>query len=88
MRSVSDVRLTPAAVVDAESGLVGYVTLRYGGLLLDGLTLRRKREGGLVISYPARRDRAGRDHPYLRPLDDATRREIESQVLQALGVSP
>ena len=88
MRQVSDVRLTPASAVDVEAGLYGYVTLVYGDLRLDGLTLRRTQRGNLTISFPARRDRRGRDHPLVRPIDDATRREIEAQVFDALEALP
>ena len=68
------------------TGLLGYVGLRLGDLCLDGLTLRRTTYGELRLSYPARRDRSGRDHPLVRPVDDAARRVIEAQVFEALGL--
>ncbi|MBK8100637.1 MAG: hypothetical protein IPK26_26405 [Planctomycetes bacterium] len=70
---------------DVRSGLLGYLSVSYGTLVLDGLVLRRTAEGRFAISFPARTDRAGRRHSYIRPADDAARREIESQILAQLG---
>ena len=88
MPDVSEVHLTPGTRADFESGLVGYLSCTYGDLRLDGLTLRRTRGGPLTVSFPTRRDHAGRDHPHIRPLSDATRRELEGQIFEALGVAP
>ena len=76
---------------DARSGLLGYVSLMYGDLVLDGITVRRTEAGRITLSFPRRRDRAGRDHPYIRPADEAARRRIEHAVLGRLareGVDP
>lgn len=70
---------------DVRSGLLGYLSVSYGTLVLDGLVLRRTADGRFAISFPARTDRAGRRHAYIRPTDDAARREIESQILAQLG---
>lgn len=83
---VSDVRLTPALARDAQSGLLGFVACVLGGRIkLDGLVLRRTTSGRLSISFPERRDAGGRSHPYIRPLDDQTRRELERQILEAIA---
>lgn len=55
------------------------------GLLVDGLALRRSLEGRPVFAWPARRDRVGRDHHVVRPLDDAARVAIEQQLLAQLA---
>jgi hypothetical protein len=90
--AISEVALTPASPIDAWTGLLGFVRFRLGaGLEIDGITLRRTAAGRLAISFPSRRDRAGRDHPLLRPLDGVTRDNLERQVLGALraqGVLP
>jgi len=52
---------------------------------IDGVALRRTTEGKLTLSFPARRDSAGQQHAYVRPLDNDVRRQIERQVLRALG---
>ena len=85
--SISDVRLTRASHVDRQSGLLGWISLVLNeSILVDGITLRCTSTGVFILSFPARRDRAGRDHPYLRPLTETTRRAIEMQVFRALGI--
>ena len=82
---VSDVRFTAARREHVETGLLGWVTcVVNGGLQLDGLALRRTAAGRLAISFPARRDSSGREHPFVRPVSDTTRRSIEHQVFSAL----
>lgn len=82
-----DVRFTPASDTDAAVGLLAYVSCTFEGLLrLDGLTLRRTLAGRVTLTYPARTDRAGRRHPYYRPVDDDARLAIEAQVFAALGL--
>jgi hypothetical protein len=65
--------------------LLGYLAVSYGALLLDGITLRRTAEGRFALSFPARTDRAGRRHAYVRPADDEARRAIENTILAQLG---
>ena len=83
---VSSVRMIPSSKAEAESGLFGYVSFRLGPVLVDGVTLRRTLDGDLTLSYPARRDGAGRDHPYIRPLNGEVRQAIEAQILEALDI--
>lgn len=82
--TLSSVHFTPSSAEAEKTGLLGYLRLGVGDLLMiDGVTLRRARDGRLVISYP----RPGRRrHPLVRPLDDEARRAIEGAVLKALGV--
>ena len=85
--SITDMRLTFSSSEEASSGLLGYVAFTVNGRLrLDGVTVRRTVEGDITLSFPARRDQAGREHPYIRPLDDVTRRELEQAVFGALGI--
>ena len=85
MVTVSAVNFSAAAEVDRDRGLLGYVSfLVNGAIKVDGVTARRTRDGKLTLSYPARRDGTGRDHPYFRPITDEVRRSIESQVFAAL----
>ncbi len=82
---ISNVRLFPGSLRDVRDGLIGYVSLVLDDAIeLDGLTLRRTRGGHATLSFPARRDRDGRGHPYIRPLNGRVRREIERQVLREL----
>ena len=73
---------------EIRSGLLGYVSVRYGDLILDGLVLRKTADGRYAISFPARTDRAGRKHSYIRPVDNAAREVIERELLWQLGEHP
>ena len=85
---LTNVRLIPASADERQRGLLGFVAFNLNDRVrLDGATLRRTSSGRLRISFPMRRDRHGREHPLLRPLDDAARRELERQVLAALGLT-
>ena len=84
---VTDVRMVLAPKADAERGLFAYVSFRLDRVQVDGVTLRRTRGGELRLVFPARRDRRGRSHPFLWPIDAATRRAIEAQVFAALGLA-
>ncbi len=67
--------------VEPDLGLHGYVCCRLNGRMgLDGLAVRRTREGRRVLSFPRRRP--GRFLYW--PLDDRTRRDLEDQILGAL----
>ena len=70
---------------EIRTGLLGYLSFEYGALVVDGVTLRRKSDGSLGLSWPARTDRAGRRHPIVRPVDDDVRRAIEREVLGQFG---
>ena len=84
---LGDIRLTAAGPDLQKTGLLGWVTCTINGCLrLDGITLRRTAAGRLTLSFPARKDRSGVIHPFLKPLDDATRVEIERQILGQLAL--
>jgi len=74
------------SATEERSGLLGYLSIFYGDLVLDGLVLRRTAEGRFTLSFPARTDRAGRRHSYFRPLDDQTRRKLEREIFAALSI--
>jgi len=83
---ITRVRLVPAPGQDREKGLIGWLSFRLpGGLLIDGVTLRRTLDGRLALSFPARRDGRGAEHPILRPVSAEVRAAIERQVLEQLG---
>jgi len=70
---------------DVRKGLLGYVSVTYGALVLDGIVLRRTAEGRFSLSFPARTDRSGKRHSYIRPADDQARQAIEADLLWQLG---
>lgn len=84
--SISSVRLVAASGADRARGLLFFASFDCGLLHVDGVTIRRTRDGRLALSFPVRRDRSGRQRAIVRPRDDAARREIEAQVLAALEV--
>ena len=73
---------------DLRAGLCGYLSVHYGDLVLDGIVLRRTVDGRFTLSFPARTDRSGKRHSYIRPVDDEVRREIEAEILGQLGQRP
>jgi DNA-binding cell septation regulator SpoVG len=80
---VTDIRFTPASAALKATGLRGWAICRLDGRWeLDGLAVRRTAEGRYVVTLPARRDGAGIERPYLRPIDEETREEIERAVLE------
>lgn len=82
---VTDVRITAAVRQDQGKGLMAFVSATIAGVLvIDGLTVRRTMGGQFRLSFPARRDRQGLEHPYYRPLDREAGRAIEEAVLAAL----
>lgn len=84
---VSDVRLARPSARNVDAGLLGFVSFLLDGMIrIDGVTVRRTADGRQVLSFPARRDRHGRDHPYFRPIDERARCAIEAQVFASLGL--
>ena len=84
---ISRVTFKAADPEDRAVGLVGWVTCKLNdALVVDGIAVRRTRDGRPTISFPARHDDTGRKHYVLKPVDEVTRRAIERQVLEALGI--
>lgn len=78
---ISNIRFTSATPQDQSRGLLGYLSLTIDDMLhLDGVTLRRTLKGKLTLSFPARRDRQGKDHPILRPVGQDARKSIEEKI--------
>lgn len=67
-----------------ELGLLGWVRVRVVGLEFDGIALRRSREGRIYLSFPTRRDCAGKRHYVVRPTSEETRVAFEAMVLDEL----
>jgi hypothetical protein len=77
-----------ASEAEVRTGLLGYLSVSYGSLVLDGLVLRRTADNRYAISFPARTDRAGKRHSYIRPIDNTAREAIERELLWQLGEHP
>jgi DNA-binding cell septation regulator SpoVG len=78
---IADLRFTPTSPAVAESGLLAWASCRLGPIRVQGLAVRRTLSGHLSVTFPSRRDRRGRKHEIVAPLDRATRREIEAAIL-------
>lgn len=79
------VRFTPATLGIAPRGVVGFASCsipEFGRL--DGLAVRQTGPEAFSVIFPARRDGAGKRHPYFRPNNLATRDAIERGVIEAL----
>ena len=73
------------AAVAAKRALAVSTAKPYAAMIASNeLSLRRTQAGRLALSFPARRDGSGREHFYIRPIDDDARREIENAVFTAL----
>ena len=84
---VTEARLTRAPAIDQAQGLIGYLkVVLSGGLALDGLTLRRTRDGRLTVSFPSRRDAAGRERFFIRPITNQAQLDVEAQILVLLDI--
>ena len=82
---VSEVRAKWCSADGQADGAVAHLGITInGGLRIDeGLYLRRTADGRLTMSFPAR-IRGSLKRFFVRPLDDATRLEIEEQVIAEL----
>ena len=84
---ITDLVATAAGSRERDTGLLAWLRFRIDDLVvLDGVALRRTRDGRHVLSFPIRHDAQGRQHPVVRPVDDAARRSLEHAVLSALGL--
>lgn len=82
---VSCVQFTRAPAGLRATGLLGWVSVVINGALtLDGLALRRTRDGRTVLSFPEHRGPRGHVWTAVRPTGMDARRAIEAQVLNAL----
>lgn len=76
----------------SDPGLLGLAQIRLGGLILiKCVAVRRTREGRVYLSFPSRELRTGERRHVVRPVDAASRRWIEEQVIAQLrerGVLP
>lgn len=65
-------------------GLLGWASVRFNvALQINGVTVRRTRDGHLALSFPVRVDGRSRSRPIVQ-LDNNARGEIERQVLGEL----
>jgi hypothetical protein len=81
---VRDVRFTAAGLAERQDGLLGHTSFEVGPIRLDGVMVRKTRDGRLCLSFPEKRGRDGTRHPIARPTTSWERARIENAVLGAL----
>jgi hypothetical protein len=82
---ISDIRFAPARPELRSTGLLGWVCCALNGeLQIDGIALRKGRDGRHLLSFPRRVDSSGVEHDYIKPLSNGVRDAIEGQVIDEL----
>jgi hypothetical protein len=85
--NITNVKFMSAPTGLLNEGLLGWISCVVDERpKLDGLTLRRTADDRITLSFPMRTDGHGCSHFYIRPVDDASRRDVEQQVFVALGL--
>jgi hypothetical protein len=84
--TITRIRFRPASHRDVLAGLLGWLKFEHGDFLVEGVTVRRTREGKLALSFPRHLDRDGRERYPVRPISDRARRAIEKQVFAELNL--
>lgn len=80
-------RFVAAGPDQQADGLVGWLSATVDDSLhVDGVALRRTATGRFELVWPSRRDRAGRPHVYVRPVDLAGHRVLLAEAIEAARV--
>lgn len=79
-----DLSITRARPHESRQGLLCYVAFTFGGLRIDGVTLRRTRSGDIALSFPIRRNDHGHAHQLVRPVTTELRDALTQRVIQEL----
>ena len=76
---ISKIVFSPAPRMLRATGLLGWVALRYGELMLDEIGVRRTSDGRHVLSFPR-----GRYRSVIRPADQQVRDDITEELIAEL----
>ncbi len=74
-----------ASADDERTGLLGFISVFAGDLVIDGIVLRRTAAGRFALSFPSRTAKNGERHAIIRPVDDDARQAIERELLRQLA---
>ena len=78
------IRFTDSSARERRDGLLAYVHVAFDAFTADSITVRRTRDGRLVVSYPERPSKhSKRGHPYFLPIDPAAREALAKEILAA-----
>ena len=84
---LSQITVIEAPPADRAHGLIGYVScIMNDAIHIDGVALRKTREGEYSVSFPKKPGRSGDQHFYFKPINEAMRQEFLRQVLAAQGL--
>jgi len=82
---ITDLRFTPAPRWWQDKGLLGWASgVLENRLDVGGIGVRRARDGAYTLTFPGEKDRNGRVHHHLWPVDQESRLELEAQVIGEL----
>ncbi|MCP3918732.1 MAG: hypothetical protein GY711_24565 [bacterium] len=84
---VTDATFSQALERDHARGLLGFVQIVISDtIVLDGITLRVSSGGRRYLSYPSKNTRSGARFPFVRPVGEDARLDVQRQVFAALGI--
>lgn len=70
---------------ERDRGLIAYLELTVLGVLrVDGVTIRRRRDGARTLSWPGRRDGSGRLHEHVFPATAKIKSALTQEIFEEL----
>ena len=82
--AITDLAFTPAPGSLRATGLIGWVRIVLNDtVVIDGMTIRRTRQGTTVVSWPEPHNR-GAARRVVRPRDEGARAFLEREILSVL----
>ena len=74
---------------DERAGLMGWLSIFYGDVVIDGITVRRTAAGRMALAFPERVSKRGERHSIVAPVNAEARKAIEAEIFrQAVEVQP
>lgn len=73
---------TRGSADDERSGLLGWLSIHYGDLVVDGVAVRRTAAGRMALSFPERVSKKGQRHSIVAPINAEAREAIETEVFR------
>ena len=67
---------------DERAGLMGWLSIFYGDVVIDGIAVRRTAAGRMALGFPERVSKRGERHSIVFPINAEARREIEAEVFR------
>jgi hypothetical protein len=77
---IADVVCHAALPADQFAGLICYASCCVGAFRIDGMQVRRGKDGVFRVKWAARKDAAGYEHPYVQVADPILRPAVKAEV--------